>query len=170
MTTNRTRQAAFKARMRVAGLRQVTVWVTEPQARQLKEWLAGGAQDKTPQSVTGNNDLSALAPPPASLTTDNDLVLTHIAHWPDFGLEGLLALMELQKLPISNQVADQLRSPDRIAEARIACQQTLRLEILRQSAKEGVAVETLLASLQDRYLKICRSGKWKALSARVSRA
>ncbi len=125
MTTNRTRQAAFKARMREAGLRQVTVWVTEQQARQIKEWLAGSARDETPEAVTGNVDLVSSAPPPARLATDNDLVLTPIEQWPDFGLEGLLALIELQKLPISNQVADQLRSPDRIAEARIAYQGVL---------------------------------------------
>ena len=39
-TTNRTRQAAFKSRMREAGKQQLTVWVTPAQANQIKALLA----------------------------------------------------------------------------------------------------------------------------------
>jgi hypothetical protein len=51
MTTNQSRQAAFKARMRAAGLRQITIWVTPEQAIQIKALIAGSAPDSAPAAA-----------------------------------------------------------------------------------------------------------------------
>lgn len=54
MTTNAQRQAAFKARMRSQGKRQITVWVTDAQAQAIKTYLEGhqSLPETPPESIT----------------------------------------------------------------------------------------------------------------------
>jgi hypothetical protein len=63
MASNAQRQAQFKARQRIQGLRQLVVWVNEEQAKAIKAYV-NGSFNIAPE-VTGNTD-SVGRPPKAS--------------------------------------------------------------------------------------------------------
>jgi hypothetical protein len=53
MASNAQRQAQFKARQRIQGLRQLVVWVNDEQAKAIKAYLTGSS--RIVPDVTGNN-------------------------------------------------------------------------------------------------------------------
>jgi len=80
-TANAERQAAFKARMREHGKRQLTVWVTSHQAHAIVTYLAGGG-DPLPAPALATRDGDERHPstslpvtPPAAQTSDDALAL-----------------------------------------------------------------------------------------------
>lgn len=170
MTTNKDRQAVFKAKMRAAGMKQMTVWVTEEQAIALKEWLAKGGDTKDlPLHVITSNDLRLKETLQPSLPEKEDRILSEIARWPDYGIEGILALMEIQQVNPVLKDAEKDLTHERMEQTLRATLDLLAREVQKQSEKTGDDVEHLIAGLRDRYLKICRSGKWKTLAAKIAR-
>lgn len=63
MTSNAHRQAQFKARQRSQGLRQMVVWVTDQQAKDIKAFLCGSFE--IVPKVTGNNHVVRESPKPS---------------------------------------------------------------------------------------------------------